>query len=110
MSAQNGSFIVIVTGKITPGEGESWCPQCIVAEPHIQRIIDEAAGRIDFLKGVVTHIEWDDNPNHPYRQPPYGVQVVPTVIRFEGKRALYKVDELDQFQDQDAMSMFLDDL
>ena len=109
-SEQDGGFIVIFTGTINPETDESWCPDCVVAKPHIQRIVDEAAGRIDFLKGIVTREEWRGNTGHPYRQAPYGAQGVPTVIRFEGKQALYKVDELDQFQDQDAMNMFLDDL
>eukprot|EP00806_Schmidingerella_arcuata_P007518 Macronucleus_7890.p1 GENE.Macronucleus_7890~~Macronucleus_7890.p1 ORF type:complete len:128 (+),score=45.41 Macronucleus_7890:1-384(+) len=103
-------FIAIFTGTINPDTNESWCPDCVVAKPHIQRIVDAAAGRIDFIKGIVTRDEWRGNTAHPYRQPPYGAQGVPTIVLYEGRNALYRVDDLEQFTDSDAMDMFLDEM
>ena len=35
-----------------------------LAKPHHQRIIDEAASKIDFLKGIITREEWCRNTSH----------------------------------------------
>ena len=65
--ASGDKFVVIMTGTINEETGESWCPDCVVAKPHIQRIIDAAAGQRAFIKGIVTRDEWRGNTGHPYR-------------------------------------------
>ena len=61
------------------------------------------------LKGIVTRDEWRGNADHPYRQPPFGAQGVPTMVLFEGTNKLHAVDDLEQFGDNDLMDMFMDE-
>ena len=107
-AASGSKFIVIFTGSIDEATNESWCGDCVVAKPHIQRIVDAANGR-PILKGIVTRDEWRGNTEHPYRKAPFGAQGVPTVILYDGQNSLHKVDDLDQFADNDLMDMFLDE-
>ena len=106
--ATDNKFIVIFTGSIDEVTNESWCPDCVVAKPHIQRIID-AAGEKVILKGIAARNEWMGNQEHPFRKAPFGANGVPTVVLFEGSNALHKVDDLDSFADNDLMDMLLDD-
>ena len=109
-AATDTKFIAIFTGSINEETNESWCPDCVVAKPHIQRIIDAVDGRRVILKGIVARNEWMGNQEHPFRKAPFGANGVPTVGLFEGANLLHKVDDVDQFADNDLMDMFLDEL
>ena len=109
-AATGNKFIAIFTGSINEETNESWCPDCVQAKPSITRIVDTAAnsGR-PVLKGIVTRDEWSGNAAHPYRQAPFGANGVPTMVLYEGTNPLHKVDDLEQFADNDLMDMFMDE-
>ena len=110
-AASGNKFLVIMTGAIDEATNESWCSDCVEAKPQIDRIIAAAtAGSRKVLKGIVSREEWSGNAAHPFRQPPFGAQGVPTMVLYEGTNALYKVDDLEAFADSDQMDMFLDEL
>ena len=109
-AASGSKFIAIFTGSINEETNESWCPDCVVAKPQIQRMVDAAGGNRKILKGIVARNEWMGNQGHPYRQAPFGAGGVPTVVLFEGSNALHKVDDLGDFANNDMMDMFLDEM
>ena len=109
-AATNNKFIVIFTGSINEQTNESWCPDCVQAKPNIARITEACNGRRVVLKGIVTRDEWRGNAAHAFRQSPYGAEGVPTMAMYEGENQLHKVDDLDNFADNDLMDMFLDEL
>ena len=94
-AASGEKFMVLFTGTIDEVTNASWCPDCVVAKPHIARIIEASAGGRVLLKGVVSRDEWRGNTGHPYRAKPFGTEGVPTMALYEGTTQLYKVDELD---------------
>ena len=110
-AASGEKFIAIFTGSINEATNESWCPDCVQAKPSIGRIVDAAiAGGRSVLKGIVTREEWRGNEAHGYRQVPFNAAGVPTVVLFEGQTSLHKVDDLDDFANNDMMDMFLDEM
>ena len=101
-------FIVIFTGSIKEETNESWCPDCVVAKPIIQKLVD--AGSRPILKGIVTREEWRGNASHPYKaNPVYQAAGVPSVILYEGDGALHRVDDLNDFANEEMMALFLED-
>jgi len=56
--------------------GAPWCRPCKAVEPALERIADDAGGRLRLVK-----LDIDANLRTPSR---YGVLSVPTVILFEG--------------------------
>ena len=90
-------FIAVMVGSDNPETGKSWCPDCVVAQPHIQRIFEAANGSRVFIKGNVTREEWRGNAGHPFRQAPFNAGGVPCVGLFQGSTQLYKVDDLGEF-------------
>ena len=106
---QSGTrFITIFEGTINEANKRSWCPDCVLAKPHIDRIIDASDGQLTFIKANVTRKEWGGNSAHPYRFPPFGATGVPTMTLYEGTNQLYKVDNLQVFADNSAMDKFLE--
>lgn len=106
MANTNEKFIVIFTGSNKEGTNESWCPDCVVANPTIKKLID--AGTRPVLHGIVTPKEWLGNASHPYRTN-YQAAGVPTVILYKGNTALHRVDDLKDFSNEQTMSRFLKD-
>ena len=61
------------------------------------------------LKGVVMEKDdWVGNASHPYkRHPIIKAGGVPSLILFEGRNELLRVDDLDLFTNEKLMDMFL---
>ena len=76
----------------------------------IERVVDLASGKRSILKGFVTRAEWIGHPEHPYRHAPFNAGGVPCMVLFEGAQPLFKLDDVNQFHDQDVMDKFLEDL
>jgi hypothetical protein len=80
-----GEALLLFFGSEDPQTGESWCPDCVTADPVLRAAI--AAGRPDltlFESPVGLRSAWKNVPDHPYRlHPDLRVARIPTLIRFE---------------------------
>ena len=97
-------FIVYLTGSVdecdfATGICHSWCPDCDTARPFTTKLLEKNTTRT-VLKGVVmTRDEWVGNASHPYKKHPViKAGGVPSLILFEGRNELHRVDDLDNFK------------
>ncbi|KAL1916199.1 uncharacterized protein VTP21DRAFT_5816 [Calcarisporiella thermophila] len=81
-------LFVLFFGTEDPQTGESWCPDCVIAEPAIRSSLSKstkAQGKDTLLIEcpVGPRSEWKNNPTHPYRvDSATKVTGVPTLIRW----------------------------
>lgn len=58
----------------------TWCGPCRMIAPYLERLAEEFAGRIKFVK-----VDVDRAPELAYR---YGIHAVPTLLVFSGGRTV----------------------
>merc|ERR1719464_1003957 len=106
----NKKFIVYLTGAVNAEDGKSWCPDCDVARPSIAEYLGKYTNR-PIIKGEVqTRDEWVGVKDHPYKvHPLIKAGGVPSMILFEGKSTLHRVEDLDDFKNEGLMKMFFED-
>ena len=102
-------FIVYLTGAINQEGGKSWCPDCDEARPFINKHLEKHTKRL-ILKGEVqTRDEWVGVSTHPFKvHPLIKAGGVPSMILFDGKNPLHRVEDLDGFKNDELMNMFWD--
>ncbi len=92
----NGLIFLLFFGSERPETGESWCPDCVVADPVIRGTL----GSIQALP--VTLIEcpvgdrtaYKGNADHPYRRDArIALTRIPTLIRWENGREVGRLVE-----------------
>ena len=106
----SNKFIVYLTGAINQDDGKSWCPDCDVARPSIADYLAKYTNR-NIIKGEVqTRDEWVGVATHPFKiHPLIKAGGVPSMILFEGKNVLHRVEDLDDFANEGLMKMFFED-
>jgi hypothetical protein len=73
---------VLVVGENVPETGKSWCPDCVKADPLIQKALSNDP-EVTLLECPVPRSTYKGNPNHPYRtHKQIQLQGVPTLIRW----------------------------
>jgi hypothetical protein len=86
----------VFEGSIVPETGKSWCPDCVDAEPYIERYVHS---RDDC---VVVHCKipregYKGNPRHPYRvHPKIRLTAVPTLLKWGTQQRLVEGDILSK--------------
>ena len=80
--AAAGSALLLFFGAEDPATGESWCPDCVTADPVLRRAC--AGQRPDlplYECPVGQRSDWKNRPQHPYRlHPDLRIQRIPTLI------------------------------
>ncbi|TPP45485.1 Protein kinase domain family protein [Leishmania donovani] len=80
------ALVIYLTGSTDPTTGESWCPDCVLAKPHVATRFAELRGkygeeRAIFLQLPVERASYLGNPNFPYRtHPTLQLASVPTLL------------------------------
>ena len=71
-------------GSEDPGTGESWCPDCVVADPVLRRTLAaQAPSLIVHECPVGARVDWKGRMEHPYRtHPAFRIGRIPTLVRF----------------------------
>jgi hypothetical protein len=59
----------------------SWCPDCRNALPALNAVFGDASAPSAHLVMAGSREEWKGNPNNKYRQAPYNIQCLPTVVK-----------------------------
>ena len=106
VAAQSGHMLIVFTGTMK-ADGTSWCPDCVVAKPKINEVIEAVSGKVKVVVAYVTREEWRGNADHPYRKHPhFRVSGVPTMLLFEGDQEMTRAENLDDFANEDLLTMF----
>ena len=61
----------------------SWCPDCRDALPALQTIFGADSAPTAYIVRVGERTEWKGNPQNKYRNEPYNIQGVPTVVKLQ---------------------------
>lgn len=84
VAAAQGDALFLFFGSADPGTGQSWCPDCVVADPVLRATIAKVAPRLAVHECPVgARADWKGKLDHPYRtHPAFRVARIPTLIRF----------------------------
>jgi len=94
-SFPSSKYLVLFFGSEVQG-GNSWCPDCIVADPVIKKAISKVDNLVLIECPVGNKSEYKNVPNHPYKtHKQIQLQRVPTLIAWtkEGPAARLIEDE-----------------
>lgn len=86
--------------------GNSWCPDCVVAEPFVTQALERVSDKTIFVYvDVGDRAFWKDTKN-PFRlNKDTHLSVIPTLIRWKGPQRL----EGEQLNKADLLDMFFGD-
>jgi thiol-disulfide isomerase/thioredoxin len=72
----HASFLIVYASLV---DGKSWCPDCRQAEPVFNKVFESKPDAVRIVYAG-QRAEWKD-PTNPWRQAPFSVKGVPTLIR-----------------------------
>lgn len=72
---------VLFFGTEAPETSESWCPDCVIADPLIRKVILPVKDAILLEAAVGLRDEWKGNTTHPYRVR-FNVPAIPTLYKW----------------------------
>ncbi|MEK7416021.1 MAG: thioredoxin domain-containing protein [Planctomycetota bacterium] len=83
---EQNDALFLFFGSTDPGTGESWCPDCVVADPVLRRTLAANAPTLTVFECPVgARADWKGKMEHPYRtHPAFRVGRIPTLVRFRG--------------------------
>merc|ERR1719357_1657365 len=87
-------MFVLVTGAKKDGTDESWCPDCVLAEPIIRKAMKSADDPPALLvECPVIRSEYKGKPDYPYRQhPKLRLKSIPTLYKWGTAEVLGEKD------------------
>ncbi|SAM09621.1 hypothetical protein [Absidia glauca] len=77
---QNNVFVVFF-GTEMDETNESWCPDCVIADPLIRKSLLAVPNAVLIEAPVGLRDEWKGNTTHPYRVK-YNVPAIPTLYNW----------------------------
>ncbi|KAL1206411.1 Thioredoxin-like protein Clot [Cardamine amara subsp. amara] len=78
------NFILFLANN-HPTTGLSWCPDCVRAEPVINKILEESTEEVNLIRAYAGDRPTWRNPAHPWRvDPRFKLTGVPTLVRWDG--------------------------
>lgn len=81
---------VLFFGTEEPETSESWCPDCVIADPLIRKAILQVENSILLEAPVGGRSEWKGNTTHPYRVR-FGVPAIPTLYKWSAVSCLLMI-------------------
>jgi len=72
---------VLFFGTETPETSESWCPDCVIADPLVRKAIIPIQNAILLEAPVGARNDWKGNTSHPYRVR-FNVPAIPTLFKW----------------------------
>ena len=103
------SFIVVFKGGIDES-GNSWCSDCVAAEPMINLVLLPEATKKDipvYSVDVGLRPEWKDQSNPLRHHHDLKVSCVPTLLRFIEGICCHRLKE-EEIMDKDLLLAFLE--
>jgi hypothetical protein len=69
LTRERGSALLLFFGSEDPQTGQSWCPDCVTADPVLRRACRELMPALTLFECPVgARSDWKNRPEHPYRQ------------------------------------------
>ncbi|MBA3708555.1 MAG: DUF953 domain-containing protein [Planctomycetes bacterium] len=83
---RQGSALFLFFGSEDPATGQSWCPDCVTADPVLRRACSELRPGIPLHECPVgLRADWKNQPAHAYRlHPAFHLERIPTLVLIEG--------------------------
>ncbi len=105
---EQGSALFLFFGSENPGTGESWCKDCVIADPIIRSLCTQIRPDLTLYECPVgERSEWKDQADHPYRlHPQWHLERIPTLILIEDACERGRLGEAD-CQDPELVRAFL---
>ncbi|XP_074658113.1 thioredoxin domain-containing protein 17-like [Tubulanus polymorphus] len=76
-------LFVLFTGAADPASGESWCPDCVKADPVIERNLAHLPEDSVFVKCIVgDRPTWKDPQNEFRKHPKTLIKGIPTLLKW----------------------------
>ncbi|KAI5713080.1 hypothetical protein M8J75_013607 [Diaphorina citri] len=105
----NGSKIFVYFTGEKMSTGESWCPDCVKAEPFVQEYLTKNESKLKIGHLIIVDVgnreQWKDK-NNSFRTV-FNIQNIPTIIRWKGPQKLSGEELCDEsilallFEDQE---------
>eukprot|EP00004_Rigifila_ramosa_P016203 TRINITY_DN3823_c0_g1_i2.p2 TRINITY_DN3823_c0_g1~~TRINITY_DN3823_c0_g1_i2.p2 ORF type:complete len:139 (+),score=27.39 TRINITY_DN3823_c0_g1_i2:523-939(+) len=94
--SEEGAAVFAVFFGSEQDTGESWCPDCVIADPLIRAVVREVPNSILLECPVGDRADYKNKPEHPYRTHP-GIRLtsVPTLIRWTAEGPQERVVDPD---------------
>lgn len=101
------NIVVLFTGKVDPSTGESWCPDCVKADPIIEKcVLNIPAGNTFIVCVVGDRPTWKD-PQCIFRtHEKTKLKGIPTLLKWGTSEFLNS----DQCAKQDMVEMMFEEL
>ncbi|XP_062613828.1 thioredoxin domain-containing protein 17-like [Saccostrea cucullata] len=106
VSENQGKTIFALFSGSTDADGNSWCPDCVTADPVVKRNLKHAGDDAVFIHcGVGDRTFWKDQSNAFRKEPGLELRSVPTLLRVGQKQRL----EEGQCAKDDLVQMLFSD-
>ncbi|KAK0420900.1 hypothetical protein QR680_014954 [Steinernema hermaphroditum] len=91
--AKDRRAFVLFTGGKDAATGKSWCPDCVTAEPHVEKAIESELSNGDscFITCYVGDMPYWKDKENPFRtDEKFKINCIPTMIEWgvKGKRLI----------------------
>jgi hypothetical protein len=85
VQAKASDALFLFFGSEDPGTGQSWCPDCVTADPVLRRACRELRPDLTVYECPVgLRGDWKGRPEHPLRiHPFFRLQRIPTLVQVE---------------------------
>ncbi len=82
LRASREAAVFLFFGSEEPQNGESWCPDCVTADPVLRAAIRRLRPDLTVFECPVgTRAQWKNHPEHPYRlDPTTRLARIPTLL------------------------------
>ncbi|KAI8067134.1 hypothetical protein BC940DRAFT_301375 [Gongronella butleri] len=78
---ENNKVFVVFFGTEVDETNESWCPDCVVADPLIRKALVPVPNSVLIEAPVGHRHEWKNNNEHPFRVK-YNLAAIPTLFKW----------------------------
>lgn len=103
---KGAKIFVYFTGE-KMSTGESWCPDCVKAEPFVQAYLSKNEGKVKINHLIIAdagnRTQWKDKENS-FRTV-LNIQNLPTIIRWKGPQKLTG----DELSDESLLALLFED-
>jgi thiol-disulfide isomerase/thioredoxin len=85
LTANGGAALYLFFGSEDPSTGESWCPDCVIADPVLRRACTSLRPDLVLHECPVgQRSAWKNQPEHPFRlHPSLRIARIPTLVFIE---------------------------
>ncbi len=82
LAVESGAALFLFFGAEDPATGQSWCPDCVIADPVLRRACTTLRPDLTLYECPVgMRSDWKNQPNHPFRlHPTTRLARIPTLL------------------------------